>query len=103
MMGSNEVSLLEEILERIKSLEKKIELLPFRRDHPEHEEYLTILQAGALTKFSVGTIYKYVSEKSIPFVKKGSKVLFKRSELQKWLETRGSNSVVVVAKKRSDK
>lgn len=37
------------------------------------------------TGFSVNTLNKFISERKIPHYKRGSKVLFKRIEIESWL------------------
>ena len=42
-------------------------------------------QASVQTTLSVSTINKYIKARSIPFYKKGTRVLFNSTELRKWL------------------
>lgn len=48
-------------------------------------EILTKTECADFTGFSINTINKYVSEKKIPYYKKGAKVLFRRDEVTEWL------------------
>lgn len=50
--------------------------------------FLNIQEAAALLNLAVNTIYEKTSERTIPFYKHGKKILFKKSELLAFLETR---------------
>jgi len=52
-----------------------------------NEGYLTVEQAADLLKLVKGSIYNLVHKNSIPFHKSGKRILFKRSELTKWMLT----------------
>lgn len=52
-----------------------------------NEMYLTINEAAILTKFSKSSLYTYVNQRRVPFIKREGKVLFKQSELIKWLDS----------------
>lgn len=49
------------------------------------EQLLTIEQAAERLKLVKGTLYNMVSQNKVPYYKSGKKVLFKWSELEKWL------------------
>lgn len=51
-----------------------------------NEMYLTIEEAAALTRFSKSSLYTYVNQRRMPFIKREGKLLFKQSELIKWLD-----------------
>jgi excisionase family DNA binding protein len=52
-----------------------------------HDEFLTLKEAAAFLKRSPGTLYNLVHKKAIRHYKPGGKsLLFKRSELQEWVE-----------------
>jgi excisionase family DNA binding protein len=48
--------------------------------------YLTIQEAADLTGHAKQTLYRLTSEKEIPHLKRGGKILFKRSDLIAWVE-----------------
>lgn len=52
-----------------------------------NKELLTIKEASALTGYAVQTLYGFVCNRKIPFIKReGSKFLrFKKSELLEWM------------------
>ena len=49
---------------------------------------INIQEAAALLNLSVNTIYEKTSEKLIPHYKHGKKIMFKKSELLAWVESR---------------
>ena len=49
---------------------------------------LNIQEAAALLNLAVATIYEKTSERSIPYYKHGKKIMFKKSELLAWVESR---------------
>ena len=48
--------------------------------------WLTIDEAAAYTGFAKGTLYHMVSDRRIPFVKKGRSIRFDRRRLDEWME-----------------
>lgn len=60
------------------SLPQKIDPLP-------ESKYLTIEQACTYLNVAKPTLYGYVSNRFIPFIKKGKKLYFERKELESWL------------------
>lgn len=51
------------------------------------EGYINAEQAAEFLKMKVSTIYDKTSKGVIPFIKKGKRVLFKKSELTAWLNS----------------
>jgi len=51
------------------------------------DDLLTIDKLSEYLKISKATIYGKTSRNELPFIKKGKKLLFKKSEIDKWLET----------------
>jgi excisionase family DNA binding protein len=49
--------------------------------------YMDVNQAADFLKIAKQTLYQKTSAGTIPFIKKGKRVLFKRSELSEWLAT----------------
>lgn len=56
-------------------------------------ELLNIHEAAALLNLAVNTIYEKTSERSIPFYKHGKKIMFKKSELLAWIDSRKVNTI----------
>jgi len=68
-----------EALARIEERLKALEL-------PPQKKYIGIEEAAEITKYTVGTLYRKVGEKEIPFYKTGRKIMFEYTELLKWVE-----------------
>lgn len=49
---------------------------------------LNIKEASEFLRISEITLYKYVSKRSVPFIKVGRKVLFNLEDLEKWVENK---------------
>jgi excisionase family DNA binding protein len=49
--------------------------------------WLSIQQAADYTTFAVETLRKMVYRGAIPFYRKGRRVVFKREEIDSWMET----------------
>lgn len=49
------------------------------------KEYLNVTEAAEYTRLAKQTVYQKVSMRTIPFIKKGGRVIFRRSELQNWM------------------
>ena len=56
------------------------------RQEPK-EEFFSLVQAAEFLKLAKQTLYGFTSKRKIPFIKKGKKLYFKVSDLEKWLET----------------
>ena len=50
-----------------------------------HEQFLTIKEASSFLNLAPQTLYGYTSNRSIPFIKKGKKLYFRKSDLDNWL------------------
>lgn len=50
----------------------------------EEDQLLTIKEAADLLKYSVPSIYRLISAKQIPNLKRGGKILFSKDELLAW-------------------
>jgi excisionase family DNA binding protein len=51
-------------------------------------EYLTVKDASKITTLAASTLYTYIHYKKIPILKIGSRIVFEKSELKKWMEAR---------------
>jgi len=47
---------------------------------------LNVKEAAELTRLSVATVYAYVARRKLPYLKVGAKLLFRRSDLTRWLD-----------------
>ncbi len=52
-----------------------------------YPELLSISQAAQYLNLAKQTLYGFTSKGEIPFLKKGKKLYFKKSELTKWINT----------------
>jgi excisionase family DNA binding protein len=83
-------SLLKETLREILA-EDKIET-------SDHATLINIQEAAALLNLAVATIYEKTSEKLIPHYKHGKKIMFKKSELLAWVESRRVKTIHEIRK-----
>jgi len=60
-------------------------------------EMLTIKEASNYLNLAIQTIYGFTSKNEIPFIKRGKKLYFRRSDLESWLleGKRKSNSEIL--------
>ncbi|GHU92687.1 hypothetical protein FACS189479_02390 [Spirochaetia bacterium] len=66
------------------------------------DEYLTIFEVAELTKYTVGTLRKFVLKRRIAFHKWGRSLRFKRSEIELWIKS-GATEVVYLPDGESGK
>ncbi len=57
------------------------------------EKLLNIKEVAELIGLSRATIYSYVSNKSIPHIKLGTRTLFSKSELENWITKRAVKTI----------
>jgi excisionase family DNA binding protein len=57
------------------------------------DEYLTIFEVAELTKYTVGTLRKFVLKRRIAFHKWGRALRFKRSEIEAWMKSGAREAV----------
>jgi excisionase family DNA binding protein len=87
-------SLLKETLREILA-EDKIET-------SDHSTLINIQEAAALLNLAVATIYEKTSEKLIPHYKHGKKIMFKKSELLAWVESRRVKTIHEIRKEAAN-
>jgi excisionase family DNA binding protein len=58
-----------------------------RQETKEIKEYLSLQEASELIQLAKPTIYGLTHRNEIPFIKKGKKLWYKRSELLTWLDS----------------
>jgi excisionase family DNA binding protein len=51
-------------------------------------EYLSVKEAADMLRLSVPTIYKFCTERRIPFAKVGTRTVFDRDDLIAWVNNR---------------
>jgi excisionase family DNA binding protein len=78
------------IFEKLENIEKSLNglytVLETNRT-TNKEEFLNVSQVADLIEESVASIYTRTSNRTIPFYKKGKRLLFKKAEIIKWIET----------------
>ncbi len=73
-------------------------LLEIEPSSSNEKEILTISEASQYLNLAKQTIYGFTSKNIIPFIKKGKKLYFRRSELKDWLlESRQMTTIEVKA------
>lgn len=85
------------ILERLERIEEKL-----NEHKPELDELLTVEEAAAFLHLTVQTIYGKIRTKSYPFVKKGKRVYFLKSDLMAFLKEDKSSPEDELNKKVKD-
>ncbi len=50
-----------------------------------NKEYLSLSEVAEYTRLAKQTIYQKTSQRIIPHIKKGGKLIFKRTEIDQWL------------------
>jgi DNA binding domain, excisionase family len=58
-----------------------------QKEEIKEDEFLTIGQASKLLNLAKPTIYTLTCKNTIPFIKKGKKLYFKKSDLIEWLNS----------------
>jgi excisionase family DNA binding protein len=68
-------------------IREEIQKLKLQAENSQHDnDYLSVTEASEYLGIAKQTIYKYTSERFIPFKKVGKKLYFKKSELNEWLD-----------------
>lgn len=71
--------------------QRAAELLAERQgEHVDADRWMTVAECAEHLRCSTGRIYQLVSARRIPFQKDGSRVLFRRSALDAWIEQGGA-------------
>lgn len=83
------VSLIEDTVRRVLSEIKS----PSAQKESSSPILLSLNEAAGFLKLAPQTIYGFTSKRIIPFLKRGKKLYFKRSELEQWLEAGKKKSI----------
>jgi excisionase family DNA binding protein len=84
------------IIERLEDLDSKLSrLLQAQEIHSLHksDELMNISEVAKFLDESVQSIYSRTSRRTIPFYKKGKKLLFKKTEILDWLDGQKKKTV----------
>jgi excisionase family DNA binding protein len=89
MDNNNELAeLINQLIEKsATATSRKIEDLTAKSIEKDEEKILFVNSLAEYLDLKVPTIYAMTSKREIPFYKKGKKLYFKKSEIEKWLET----------------
>lgn len=83
---TNPFEIISNRLSNIESLLLDIKHAPQTTDTAPQDELLTIEQAADFLSLSVPTLYAKTSTKAIPFMKRGKRLYFSRTELMEYLK-----------------
>lgn len=84
---NNPFEVIDRRLSNIEEMLLDIKHKPSYQKEDEQEDLLTVPQAAKFLTLSVGTVYGLVSSRTIPFMKKGKRVYFLKSELMEYLKS----------------
>jgi len=73
----------EIIMQRLDRIE--ILINEIKKDSKEENELLNIEEVAKFLKISKSTVYGYTNKNFIPFMKKGKKLFFYKSEIEQWI------------------
>lgn len=96
-MNENPFKILEDRLQKIEDLLKKTMFENVSKQVEKEPEYLNLEQAANFLLLAKSTVYSYCSTGRLPFIKKHSKLYFKKSELENWLNSGAKNSNAEIA------
>lgn len=74
---------LENIEKSLRGLQSMLEL----RNSSNNDELMNVKQVAEFIEESVASIYTRTSSRTIPFYKKGKRLLFKKAEILNWIES----------------
>jgi excisionase family DNA binding protein len=85
-MGNIIVTSVDELKDLIQNvIRKSFEEYGNKQPNQEQDRNLSISEASEFLNLAKQTLYGFTSKNEIPFIKKGKKLYFKKSDLQKWL------------------
>ena len=58
----------------------------FDREYRMLKKYLNVKELSGLTGLKQSTIYQWVSQRKIPYIKLGKKILFDPDKINKWID-----------------
>lgn len=66
------------------ALFKSLQKQQLKREE-ETERFFSLEEASKFLQLAKQTLYSFTSQRTIPFIKKGKKLYFRKSDLEKWL------------------
>ena len=84
----------------IKELENRLKIIEDLLQERHHNDvvFLNIDEASEFIKMKVSSIYQLKYQGKIPYYKRGKLLLFKKSELVNWIESRRMETLEKLAK-----
>ncbi len=64
----------------------------------EGEKFFSLEEAAKFLQLAKQTLYSFTSQRTIPFIKRGKKLYFRKSDLEKWLNEGRKQSKAEIAK-----
>lgn len=86
-------SAVSEIRAKVDTIEQLLKQIISNEGSSLLTEYVNLNEASEILNLSKQTIYGYTSRRTIPFYKRGSRLYFKRKELNDWI---GANRVKTI-------
>jgi excisionase family DNA binding protein len=78
---------LEDLATTLAEKVREIQLKTYQQEPIAKDEFLNVQQVSDLLGLALATIYTLTCRKKIPYLKKGKKLYFKRSEIEAWLNS----------------
>ena len=79
----------EIILEKLNKIEEELAIINARLENKGYgmkSDYLTLKELSEYVNLAVQTIYGFTSTNQIPYIKRGKKLYFKKSDIDIWIE-----------------
>ena len=93
----------EEIIERLERIENILQNMEgIKFPLGTNKELFNVNEVADYLNVTKGTIYKFTSNSEIPHIKKGKRLLFKKSEIDLWLEQGRAFTIDDIEKAASD-
>lgn len=86
-MGNVIVTSVDELKDLIQNvIRKSFEEFGNKQSNQEQDRNLSISEASEFLNLAKQTLYGFTSKNEIPFLKKGKKLYFRKSDLEEWLQ-----------------
>ena len=92
----------EIILERLDNIEKKLDQLQKNKDEDSINELLSVDEVANYLNYAKASIYGLVHKRELPYIKTGKKLLFKKKDIDRWIEDRKGKTKSDIKKMADD-
>ena len=75
----------EIIFEKLENIEKQLKNIHDNQHTPFRPQIMTIVEVAIYLSLSKATIYGYTFRNTIPYAKRGKRLYFEKSAIDKWL------------------